>query len=210
MDQPNLSQNTILIVDDTPENLTMLTLMLTERGYRVRPALNGQMALHAIRKLPPDLILLDIIMPDMDGFEVCQQLKAEPATRDIPVLFMSALRETIDKMRAFALGAVDYITKPFNEEEVFARVKTHLTLRNLQKRLEEQNAELQDALTKIKTLKGLLPICANCKKIRDDRGYWNQIEAYIEQHSEALFSHGLCPECLEKLYADQEWYQKKT
>ena len=201
--------SSILIVDDAPENLTMLTSMLTGQGYHVRPAINGQIALQAIRKLPPDLILLDIVMPGMDGYEVCRQVKADATTRDIPVIFMSARQETLDKVKAFEVGGIDYITKPFQVEEVLARVETHVTLRNLQKHLEEQNAQLQEALDNIKTLKGLLPICASCKKIRDDHGYWNQLEEYIEKHSEALFSHGLCPECMEKLYAEQHWYKNR-
>lgn len=200
----------IVIVDDSPENLNVLTRMLSEQGYQVRPAINGELALKATRKALPDLLLLDIMMaPGIDGYEVCRQLKADAATREIPIIFMSALHETINKVKAFEIGGVDYITKPFQIEEVLARVHTHLSLRKLQTRLEEKNAQLEEALASVKTLRGLLPICANCKKIRDDQGYWKQIEVYIENHSEALFSHGLCPECAEALYADQEWYQQR-
>ncbi len=136
-------QGDILIVDDIPDNLTVLAQMLTEHGYRVRPALNGKLALSAIQKSPPDLILLDIVMPDMNGYEICWQLKANSRTRDIPVLFLSALDDTVDKLKAFDVGGVDYITKPFQVEEVLARVQTHLALRNMQKRLENQNVRLQ-------------------------------------------------------------------
>lgn len=204
MNHFNKNETDILIVDDTPENLTVLTQMLAQQGYRVHPAISGKIALKAALNAPPDLILLDIVMPDMDGYEVCRQLKNHKKTHDIPILFMSALHETTDKVKAFELGGIDYITKPFQEEEVLARVRTHIALHNLQKRLEEKNAQLQEALDKVKTLKGLLPICASCKKIRDDKGYWNRLEEYIESHSDALFSHGLCPECLEKLYCEND------
>ncbi len=200
----------ILIVDDSPENLSVLTRILSEQGYQVRPAISGELALKAVQKSPPDLILLDIMMtPGIDGYEVCRQLKEQEQSHDVPVIFMSALHDTMNKVNAFEVGGVDYITKPFQIEEVLARVNTHLVLRNLQKHLKEKNAQLEEALASVKTLRGLLPICASCKKIRDDHGYWKQIEVYIESHSEALFSHGLCPDCADKLYADQEWYQKR-
>jgi PleD family two-component response regulator len=190
----------ILIVDDTPENLTVLRQMLAEQNYMVRPALNGEIAIKAANVSPPDLILLDIRMPGTNGYEVCKQLKSEEKTRGIPVIFISALNELDDKIKAFSLGGVDYITKPFQAEEVLARIKTHLTLRGLQKSLEEKNAQLQKALGEIKILQGIIPICANCKKVRDDNGFWNQVEAYITEHSEAKFSHGICPTCAKELY----------
>ena len=131
----------ILIVDDTPANLRLLTHMLTEHGYYARPVLDGAQALATAQTAPPDLILLDIRMPGMDGYVVCQRLKADEGTREIPVLFISALSETEDKVQAFAAGGVDYITKPFQLEEVLARVQTHLTIRNLRRDLERQIAE---------------------------------------------------------------------
>ncbi len=133
----------ILVVDDTPDNLRLLSTMLTQLGYEVRRVINGQTALKTAQAAPPDLILLDIMMPDMNGYEVCQHLKASEQTRDIPVIFISALDEVIDKVKAFAVGGVDYITKPFSEEEVFARVENNLTIQRLQKQLIEQNTHLQ-------------------------------------------------------------------
>lgn len=123
----------IVIVDDTPANVILLEKMLAERGYNARPVLSGKLALEAAREQPPDLILLDITMPGMNGYEVCEQLKADKALKNIPVIFISALNETIDKVKAFKLGAVDYVTKPFQFEEVYARVQTHLQLRRLEK-----------------------------------------------------------------------------
>ena len=137
---------TILIVDDHAENLRLLSQMLIRAGYRVRVAKTGARALESVHASPPDLILLDIMMPEMDGYVVCEQLKSDIADGtiavDIPVLFISALDQAIDKVRAFSVGGVDYITKPFQVEEVLARVQTHLTLRRLQLDLEARVAEL--------------------------------------------------------------------
>ncbi|MCP4688702.1 MAG: response regulator, partial [Desulfobacterales bacterium] len=135
----------ILVVDDTRANLLLLSHLLNNHGYHVRTAADGELALSAIRDQPPDLILLDILLPGMDGWDVCRRLQADERTRDIPVIFISALNETFDKVKAFSVGARDYVSKPFEPEEVLARVKTHLNLMRLQKRLEERNADLERA-----------------------------------------------------------------
>ncbi|MCP4612697.1 MAG: response regulator, partial [Planctomycetes bacterium] len=170
--------------------------------YEVRAAVNGSVALKAIREYPPDLILLDIMMPVMNGYEVCERLKADERSRDIPVIFLSALNETLDKVEAFSVGGVDYITKPFQKAELLARVNAHLSLRRLQQKVEEQNIQLQASLDKVKILSGLLPICAHCNKIRDDKGYWEEVVVYIRNHSEAEFSHGICPDCVKEFYPE--------
>ncbi|MBN1995671.1 MAG: response regulator [Anaerolineae bacterium] len=364
---------TILVVDDLLTDLDFLVDTLSLHGYQLQTALNGPDALSLAQTDPPDLILLDVMMPGMDGYEVCRQLKANERTRDIPVIFVTALDEVIAKVQAYSAGGVDYITKPFRYEEVLTRVKIHLALKQrnhqlallnqvgreliatldlqriaeqiqqtvteivgatgtsvwlkdqeqeewlvcvaafqeeseecwtdlrvrvgqgvagwvaqtgqsatiadpandtrffsgidkqtgfctesllavpLQLRdrvigvlevvnklngtfdvndlelvetiaasaaiaidntwlvealhqhavdLEHTNAELQEALDKVKILTGLLPICSGCKKIRNDHGYWEQVEIYIASHSDAEFSHGLCPECIKKLYPD--------
>lgn len=131
----------ILIVDDTFANLQLLANMLKGEGYKVRPASSGVMALQAVAKKPPDLILLDIKMPDMDGYEVCTALKNNPQTKDIPVLFISALSDVSDKIKAFNVGGLDYINKPFQFDEVKARVSTHLKLKVYQDRMEEKIAQ---------------------------------------------------------------------
>ncbi|HEY9844753.1 MAG TPA: response regulator, partial [Candidatus Caenarcaniphilales bacterium] len=118
--QADTSQGNILLVDDTPDNLRLLSTMLTQQGYEVRSVINGAMALMGVQAEPPDLILLDINMPGMNGYEVCQRLKADERNRDIPVIFISALEDVLDKVKAFAVGGVDYITKPFQVEEVLA------------------------------------------------------------------------------------------
>ncbi|MGE5656703.1 MAG: response regulator [Actinomycetota bacterium] len=141
--QPDINKGNILIVDDTPENLQVLSATLSERGYKVRGVVNGKMAIRAARSASPDLILLDIRMPDMNGYEVCEQLKGDPQTTKIPVIFISALDEVLDKVKAFNIGGVDYITKPFQVEEVLARVENQLTIQRLQKQLMAQNEQLQ-------------------------------------------------------------------
>jgi two-component system, NtrC family, sensor kinase len=132
----------ILVVDDTLANLQLLVGILTEHGYKVRPAKDGFQALSATQSAQIDLILLDINMPQMDGYEVCTKLKSDPKTRDIPVIFISALNDVLDKVKAFAVGGVDYVTKPFQVEEVLARVETHLALQRLQNNLQSKNQEL--------------------------------------------------------------------
>jgi signal transduction histidine kinase len=142
----------ILIVDDRLDNLRLLSAMLTEQGYEVRSVTTGSAALMGSQAQPPDLILLDINLPGMNGYEVCQQLKANPKTREIPVIFLSAYNEAIDKVKAFAVGGVDYITKPFQAEEVLARIETQLRLGRLQAELQERNLSLQQALEQQRSL----------------------------------------------------------
>lgn len=141
----HVAQGNILIVDDSADNLRVLSATLSQQNYKVRCVKSGTMALLGIQAFPPDLILLDILMPEMDGYEVCQRLKADPRTQEIPVIFLSALDETPDKVRAFQVGGADYITKPFQNEEVLARVNHQLTIRQLQLQLMEQNQQLKQA-----------------------------------------------------------------
>ncbi len=210
-----MSKETILIIDDNPTNLGLLFDYLENKGFKVLVDTDGESALKAINKAKPDIILLDILMPGTDGFDICRRLKANFKTCNIPVVFMTALTESADEVKGLELGAVDYITKPLQVEKVLARVTTHLTVRSLQKqlqekndKLEERNNQLQEALDNIKTLTGLLPICTNCKKIKDDEGYWNQLEQYFSSRSDVLFSHGLCPDCADALYGKQDWYKR--
>lgn len=183
----------IMIVDDVIENLKILIELLQD-DYQLIPLKSGGKALQKLTQDPlPDLILLDIVMPDMDGYELCKKLKDDSRTQDIPVIFITAVSEAMDDAKAFELGAVDYVPKPFNPLTVKARVSTHIKLHQTVK-------ELQDALKDIRTLSGFIPICASCKKIRDDKGFWNQVEKYIQERSDAQFSHSMCPDCVESLY----------
>jgi PAS domain S-box-containing protein len=145
-------RGSILVVDDTPANLRLLVGMLTQRGHEARPAISGKLALSGARTMPPDLILLDIMMPEMDGYEVCSQLKTDERTREIPVIFISALDETVDKVRAFRVGGVDYISKPFRKEEVLARVENQLRLRFAREQLRLKNDQLETFSAHLKQL----------------------------------------------------------
>jgi len=142
-EQVNTPKGNILIVDDTPENLHFLSTGLTSQGYEVKCAISGSMALLGVSAQLPDLILLDVRMPEMNGYEICKHFKANELTREIPVIFLSALHEVSDKVKAFASGGVDYITKPFEMEEVLARIENQLTIARLQKQLQQQNLRLQ-------------------------------------------------------------------
>jgi PleD family two-component response regulator len=143
-----LFKGNILIVDDQLDNLRVLSTILTEEGYQVRKALNGSMALIACKTLPPDVILLDINMPDINGYEVCERLKADPGTRNIPVIFISVLDDVIDKVKGIKIGGADYITKPFQFEEVVVRVQNQLIIKRLSVELEETKYKLQEEIAK--------------------------------------------------------------
>ncbi len=205
----------ILIVDDVSKNIQLLGNILRNMNYQISFATNGEQALLMINDVNPDLILLDIMMPGMDGYEVCKRLKNNPRSAEIPVIFLTAKTETEDVVKGFQMGAVDFVSKPFNSSELLARVNTHVELRNAKKELQnyagqlkERNKELEDLLSHIKKLEGLLPICCNCKKIRledkekDDKKKWVEIESYISDRTDAEFSHGICPDCSAELYPE--------
>ncbi|HBB34780.1 MAG TPA: hybrid sensor histidine kinase/response regulator, partial [Cyanobacteria bacterium UBA9273] len=138
----NYQPSKVLIVDDNPTNLGLLFEYLTNCGFKVFVALDGESAIDQVEYAQPDIIILDVMMPGIDGFETCIRLKDKSTTRDIPVIFMTALGDTVDKVHGFNIGAVDYITKPIQNDEVLCRIQTHLKIRNLQKQLQEQNERL--------------------------------------------------------------------
>jgi PleD family two-component response regulator len=150
-------KGTILLVDDQPQNLKLLSDLLEEQGYEVQQAINGVVALQAITMASPDLILLDIHMPELDGYTVCQRLKANPQTQDIPVIFVSAFDEAWDKVKAFSVGGSDYITKPFKTVEVMARVENQLKVRRLQQELKEKNRQLEETLHQLEKINSQSP-----------------------------------------------------
>jgi CheY-like chemotaxis protein len=215
-------QSRLLIVDDIPENIKVLGAGLRHAGYVIVFATNGKQAIEIAQTSKIDLILLDIMMPGMDGYEVCRVLKSDKRTADIPVIFITAKTQSKDILRGFETGAVDYITKPFNAAELSARVKTHLELEKSRqiiarqaeelawtnKRLMEKNMKLQQAINEIEALKGLLPVCSSCKKIRtantdpDMADSWVTLEAYLHNHTAVEVTHSICPECMSKLYPD--------
>jgi two-component system, sensor histidine kinase and response regulator len=193
----------ILIVDDTPANLQLLATSLSKHGYNVRAVIDGRHALMAARAVPPDLILLDIMMPDMDGYEVCEQIKTDPTLHAIPVIFISALDETVDKVRGFQLGGADYVSKPFKIEEVLARMEIHLTLYNQRRQLEEAREQdrlyfekisqlkdefvstashdLKNPLTNIKLSLDLLRRATEKNNLAMQEKYFNNIGAQVER-----------------------------
>lgn len=188
----------ILVVDDNTANIDVMLAFLEAEGYDLSIAVNGETAIKIARHTRPDLILLDVMMPGKDGFETCRELKADQVTKDIPVIFVTAKKEVDDIVSGFRSGGVDYIAKPFRQEEVLSRVNTHLQLRRLAIAQEQLIAKLNAALAEVDTLRGLLPICSYCKKIKDEKGAWKKLETYIRTHTQANFSHGICPECLKK------------
>ncbi len=192
MEEKISEKSLILIVDDNPQNIQVLGNIIENGDYELAIATNGEDALDLLQVEKPDLVLLDIMMPEMDGYEVCKKIKENKKTKDIPVIFLTAKRELDDLIKAFNVGGVDYVTKPFNADELLARVKTHV--------------ELKKAREEIQTLRGIIPICASCKKIRDDKGFWNQVETYIANRTDVQFSHGMCPDCNEKYYS--KWYER--
>jgi response regulator RpfG family c-di-GMP phosphodiesterase len=199
-------KQTILIVDDEPGNIEILNETLGDT-YEIIAATSGKEALEIAKHQIPDMIILDIVMPVMSGYEVLRALKQNLSLKEIPVVFITALDKEDQETKGLTMGAVDYIPKPFNTTIVKLRVRTQLELKRQRDVLIQRNEELQKALAEIKTLSGLLPICASCKKIRDDQGYWTQLESYISKHSGAEFTHGCCPDCMKKLYP--ELYTKK-
>lgn len=210
----------ILIVDDTPDNLLLLDAILKSAGHAA--VFQAESAREAFRRLgmdgadgtvetspAVDLILMDLMMPETNGLDACRRIKAVERLRDIPIIMVTANTAPEDLQAAFTAGAMDYITKPLRKVELLARVTSALNLKReidarkaRERELAEKNRELEQALTEVKVLRGFIPICATCKKIRDDKGYWQQIETYIQDRSEALFSHGICKDCMKKLYPD--------
>ncbi len=195
-------QSKILIADDTPSNIDFMVQALGSRCYEFATATSGQKALRTAAHFRPDLVLLDLMMSDLDGIETCRRLKVDPQNGSTAVIFVTASAECSCIIDGFRAGAVDYVIKPVRPIELRARVETHLKIKTLIESKERLIEELRSAIGNAKQLSGLLPICAACKKIRNDAGYWQQIEQYLKQHSEAQFSHGICPECARHLYSD--------
>ena len=210
----------VLIVDDISKNIQILGNILRAEGYVLAFAVSGEQALEMMGADRYDLVLLDVMMPGLDGFEVCRRLKTSTESRDIPIIFLTAKTEQEDIITGFHLGAVDYVTKPFNAVELLARVRTHLALKRSREQIEQKNSsltlknqqleklndQLQHALEEIRTLRGILPICAGCKRIRQQgadpskKESWVVLEQYIQTHTDAKFTHSMCPECIQKYY----------
>ena len=195
----------ILIAEDDPTCRTVLAGVLKRSGHEVLETANGADAWDALQQPDaPQLVILDWTMPEMDGPEVVCRVRARQTDRPPHIILLTARGEKADIIAGLDAGASDYLAKPFDPGELRARVEAGRRMVEMQDALASKAEALRQALDQIKTLSGIVPICANCKKIRDDRGYWNQVEVYVRDHTEAKFSHGICPECREKLYPKQK------
>lgn len=238
---------TILIVEDSQTQAVQLQHLLMQHGYGVFVAHNGRDALASIRSAVPSLVISDIVMPGMDGYQLCSAIRADETLRAVPVMLLTSLSSAKDIILALECGADTFITKPYEEGYLLSKIKTILSpanhfdsdrksvetsityqgdafrinsdlpriidllistyessviknreLLDTQKKLSDNIAELEAALEKVKQLEGIIPICMYCKKIRDDKDYWHNLEHFITDHSEAVFSHGMCPDCFER------------
>ena len=200
----------ILIAEDDGTSRAMLAAILVKNGYEVIETINGAEALSALQ-LPdaPRLAILDRLMPEIDGLEVIRRVRAQQTTNAPYLVILTSMGAKSDIIAGLDAGANDYLTKPFDPGELRARIEVGRRLVETQNALIESRSmlaakvqELRQALDQIKTLRGIVPICANCKKIRNDTGYWQQVEVYVRDHTEAEFTHGICPECITKLYPE--------
>lgn len=191
----------VLIADDDLTSRNVLSSILKKLGCEVVATVNGVEALAAMRQQDaPRLAILDWMMPEMDGVEVCRQLTANRMDQPPYIIILTTRDKKEDIVAGLDAGANDYLTKPFSVAELRARIGVGRRMLEMQAQLASTITELREALNHIKTLRGIVPICAKCKKIRDDKGYWERVEVYVTRHSEAQFSHGLCPDCMEAMY----------
>src|SRR5476651_11156 len=194
----------VLVADDLDVNRKLLRTLLIADGYDVIDAANGADALQILQGATGPIVgLIDWEMPEMEGVEVCRQTRALQDTPPIYLILLTVRDSKQDIVAGLQGGANDYITKPFDKTELLARVGIGRQMVQLQQTLTERVAELKEALLSVRQLGGLLPICSYCKKIRDDQNYWQQVEAYVGQHSEAKFSHSICPQCYEDIVKPQ-------
>jgi phosphoserine phosphatase RsbU/P len=190
----------LLIAEDDPVSRRVLEATLARWGYEVSVAKDGAQALTALEAPDaPRLAILDWMMPGMDGVEVCRRLRKSLDNRPTYIILLTAKGRREDVVEGLQAGANDYVTKPFDQEELRARVQVGMRMVELQGLLGDRVRELEEALSRVKQLSGLLPICSYCKKVRDDQNYWQQVESYVGQHSEAQFSHSICPSCYETI-----------
>jgi phosphoserine phosphatase RsbU/P len=187
----------ILIADDDPLSRLILEGALTRLGYEVIVATSGLEAIEFLRRDETlQLAIIDWMMPGVDGLEVTRQIRATLESQPVYIMLLTSRTETASIVEGLEAGADEYLTKPFDQDELRARVAAGTRIIELQNSLAAQIKELRDALANVKQLQGLLPICSYCKRIRDDRNYWQEVEEYIGSHSESRFTHSICPECL--------------
>jgi DNA-binding response OmpR family regulator len=190
----------ILVAEDDRVARRMLETILTEWGYQVTTVGDGLAALQELsRPDAPQLAILDWVMPGIDGREVCRRIRAEPNPRPFYLIMLTVKGSREDVIAGLCAGADDYIAKPFDPGELEARLQVGRRMLGLQRSLAARVHQLEEALLQVKQLRGLLPICMYCKKIRDEENYWEQVEAYLAAHSGAKFSHSICPHCYESI-----------
>src|SRR5262245_29413563 len=193
----------ILIAEDDPVSRRLLQAALIKWGYEVTLTTNGREAWQALQSPEaPSLLILDWLMPEMDGVEICREARRSPAHKSAYIILLTSRGSKEDIVKGLEAGADDYVTKPFDHGELRARVQVGSRVVQLQTALADRVKDLEEAIASVKTLQGLLPICCYCKKIRDDGNYWQRVESYIAGHANVRFSHGICPDCTEKLKAD--------
>ncbi len=193
----------ILIAEDDITSRTVLSAVLQKNGHEPVEARDGAEALATLlREDAPRMAILDWMMPEIDGVEVCRRVRAREQERPPYLIMLTTRGEKTDVSTGLRAGANDYIAKPFNAVELVARIEVGCRYVALEDRYAAKVRELEEALAQIKTLSGVVPICSHCKKIRDDEGYWNQFEAFVASHTEARVTHGICPECMAKLYPE--------
>ena len=198
----------ILIAEDDPVSRRILEATLVKWGYEVVVTLDGRQAWDVLqREDAPSLAILDIMMPGMDGLEICRKVRQLPRATPPYLILLSAMSGKDQVVRGIRAGANDYLTKPFHREELRVRVGVGVQMLALQKALAERVEELEVALSQVKQLQGILPICSYCKKVRDDQNYWQQVESYISDHADVQFSHGICPDCYQRVI--HEFEEKK-
>ena len=186
----------VLVADDDPVALSLIGRSLRGAGYDVQLAADGIEAATTWLATRPQIVITDWSMPGMDGAALCALIRSTPSERYTYIVLVTARTQVAEVIEGLSAGADDYITKPFNPQELLLRVGVGRRLVALETALSARVTQLQQALAQVHTLEGLLPICAYCKKIRDVGGYWGEIEAYVEQHTDATFTHGLCPTCM--------------
>ena len=193
----------VLIAEDDPVSRRLLQAALVKWGYEVVVTANGKEAWDALQAPDaPSLLVLDWLMPEMDGVEVCREARKMTALKSAYIILLTSRGSKEDIVQGLEAGADDYVTKPFDHGELRARVQVGSRVVQLQSALADRVTELEEAIANVKQLQGLLPICCYCKKIRDDGNYWHRVESYITGHANVRFSHGICPDCSEKLKAD--------
>ncbi len=190
----------ILVADDDPTTLETLTRALERWNLEVVPAVNGREAWEILQQPdPPHMALLDWMMPDMEGLEVCRLARAKPQLQTCYLILLTSRNSKDDLMMGLLSGADDYVTKPFHAGELWARIEVGRRVLTIQQSLADRVKDLTEAMAQIKNLRGLLPICAYCKKIRDNKDYWRQVESYLAEHTDATFTHGICPDCFTRV-----------